>query len=80
VSVSISANGSGGREKEKREVNMAKKVQDEPVEEPRGVACSRCGCRHLPVYYTRHRPDGSIMRRRQCRNCGRMVTTYEKPA
>ena len=78
--MSILANGSGECEMERREADMANKAQDEPIEQPRGVACPRCGCRHLPVYYTRHRPDGSILRRRQCRNCGRMVTTYEKPA
>jgi len=44
-----------------------------------GGACRHCGCRHLPVYYTRSRPDGVIMRRRQCRNCGRL-TTYERRA
>lgn len=43
----------------------------------RGLVCRKCGCRDLRVKYTRHR-DGSIMRRRVCRNCGRLVTTYER--
>jgi len=55
-------------------------IQDAPQDQPRGVVCRHCGCRHLPVYYTRRQPDGSIMRRRQCRNCGKMVTTYERRA
>ena len=45
---------------------------------PRGLACSHCGCRHLPVVYTRHTLDQRIMRRRQCRHCGKRVTTWEK--
>jgi len=47
-----------------------------------GVALFARGvvCRRLPVYYTRRRPDGSIMRSRQCRNCGKLVTTYERRA
>jgi len=45
---------------------------------PRGLSCAHCGCRHLPVVYTRHTLDGRILRRRQCRHCGRRVTTWEK--
>lgn len=48
---------------------------DRPQERP-GVACRRCGCRHLPVYYTR-RQNGCIMRVRECRNCGRRLVTRE---
>lgn len=44
--------------------------------EARGVVCPRCGCAHLPVLNTR-RSLGRIVRYRQCRHCGRRVTTYE---
>ncbi len=44
----------------------------------RGIECPRCGCRHFYVVYTRLR-EGSIMRRRECRHCGRRITTREKP-
>ncbi|HUU70015.1 MAG TPA: hypothetical protein VM186_10855 [Planctomycetota bacterium] len=59
---------------------MATMVQHTPQEQSPGVVCRQCGCRHLPVYYTRSRPDGVIMRRRQCRNCGKVMTTYERRA
>lgn len=44
---------------------------------PRGLACSICGCRDLPVYYTRER-NGSILRVRQCRHCGKKIVTHER--
>jgi transcriptional regulator NrdR family protein len=43
----------------------------------RGLACRHCGCRDLPVVYTRPKHGGRIMRRRECRHCGRRVTTWE---
>lgn len=42
-----------------------------------GIACPTCGCRDLPVYYTRRARD-KTMRRRRCRHCGRMLTTFER--
>jgi hypothetical protein len=42
-----------------------------------GLACRACGCRHLEVVYTRPHPGG-ILRRRQCRHCGRRLTTVER--
>lgn len=42
-----------------------------------GLACPKCGCRHLPVWYTRQRP-AHILRVRKCRHCGRRVTTRER--
>ena len=42
-----------------------------------GIACPKCGCRHLPVRYTRHRGK-RIIRFRECRYCGRRVMTYEE--
>jgi transcriptional regulator NrdR family protein len=41
-----------------------------------GLECPRCGCRHLPVLYTRQRPK-KVVRARQCRHCGRRVVTQE---
>lgn len=42
-----------------------------------GLACTKCGCRHLPVKYSRR--VGTMMRRvRTCRNCGKDVTTHER--
>lgn len=43
-----------------------------------GLSCRSCGCRHLPVLYTRPHPGGKIKRVRECRNCGRRTTTIEK--
>lgn len=43
----------------------------------RGLACPRCGCRHLPVVYTRPR-ENSILRCRECRHCGKRITTREQ--
>jgi len=44
----------------------------------RGLECPRRGCRHFHVLYTRAALGGQILRRRECRYCGRRVTTYEK--
>ena len=44
----------------------------------RGLECPRCGCRHFHVLYTRAAIGGRILRRRECRYCGRRMTTYEK--
>ncbi len=49
-----------------------------PDERPVGLECPDCGCRHFYVVYTRPTPNGRIMRRRQCRHCGRRITTFEK--
>ena len=42
-----------------------------------GLVCPACGCRHFYVLYTRPR-DGKIVRRKECRHCGRRVLTTEK--
>lgn len=41
-----------------------------------GIRCPSCGCQDLRVIYTRHR-RGRIVRRRECRYCGRRLLTYE---
>jgi transcriptional regulator NrdR family protein len=42
-----------------------------------GLLCPRCGCADLRVIYTRRR-ESRILRRRECRHCGRRVTSYER--
>jgi transcriptional regulator NrdR family protein len=48
-----------------------------PAAEPKGVVCPNCGCRHFYVVYTRPRAE-KIVRRKECRHCGRRVMTYER--
>ena len=44
----------------------------------RGLECPLCGCGHFRVLYTRRAYGGRLLRRRECRHCGRRITTYEK--
>lgn len=44
----------------------------------RGLICPKCGCRHFRVLYTRKGHREAIVRRRECRHCGRRITTWEK--
>ena len=44
----------------------------------RGIACPGSCCRHFRVLYTRGALGGRLLRRRECRHCGRRVTTYEQ--
>lgn len=46
--------------------------------EQRGIVCPKCGCQHFWVVYTRASWGGRIVRRRECRHCGRRVTTIER--
>ena len=46
-------------------------------QQPCGIVCSKCGCQHFFVVYTRPIPGG-IRRSRQCRNCGKRVITTER--
>ena len=59
---------------------MQAPVQAWGREHRRGLECPRCGCRHLRVLYTRAATGGRILRRRECRHCGRRMTTYEQTA
>lgn len=43
-----------------------------------GIECPQCGCRHFHVLYTRAISGNRILRRRECRYCGRRITTYEQ--
>ena len=49
------------------------------AENGRGLRCPKCGCGHFCVVYTRSTWGGRIIRRRECRHCGRRMTTLEKP-
>lgn len=51
-----------------------------PVAQPdgSGLECPRCHCRHFWVVWTRPRRDNRIIRRRECRYCGRLMTTTER--
>lgn len=49
-----------------------------PAQKAPGIECPSCGCKHLRVLYTRGSIGGRILRRRECRHCGRRLTTYEK--
>lgn len=51
--------------------------QRKPPAEPKGLRCPRCGCGHFRVLYTRRFRGGRLMRRRECRHCGRRMTTHE---
>ena len=42
-----------------------------------GLTCPACGCHHFRVVYTRRAPRGRILRRRECRHCGRRLSTVE---
>jgi transcriptional regulator NrdR family protein len=44
----------------------------------RGLVCRHRGCRHFRVIYTRPTRGGRIMRRRECRHCGKRMATWEK--
>ncbi len=53
-------------------------LTEDEVRAKRGLECSRCGCKHFYVLFTRPAGGGRIRRRRQCRHCGKRITTYEK--
>lgn len=50
----------------------------EKADEQRGIVCPRCGCTDFRVVYTRASWGNRIVRRRECRHCGRRVTTTER--
>ena len=47
------------------------------TEDRRGLVCRWCGCKHFRVIYTRPAWGGRILRRRECRHCGKRMTTWE---
>lgn len=58
-------------------------VRPEAIQEPasvaNGIECPRCGCHHFYVVWIRHR-DSRIIRKRECRHCGRAIVTTERVA
>ncbi len=42
-----------------------------------GLECPVCACQDLRVIYTRRTPCGRLVRRRECRHCGKRMTTSE---
>ncbi|TWU12084.1 transcriptional regulator NrdR [Symmachiella macrocystis] len=44
----------------------------------RGLQCSACGHRRLRVVYTRAAKGGKLVRRRECRECGERISTWEQ--
>lgn len=48
------------------------------AEEQRGLVCPACGCQHFRVVYTRCAWGGRIVRRRECRHCGKRIMTSER--
>jgi hypothetical protein len=49
-----------------------------PDDEKRGLECRWCGCKQFRVIYTRPAWGGRIMRRRECRHCGKRVAVWER--
>jgi len=47
------------------------------TKEDYGLVCRSCGCRHFRVVYTRPARGNRVLRRRECRHCGRRMTTWE---
>jgi transcriptional regulator NrdR family protein len=57
---------------------MEDRGNDKRDAEQRGLVCRQCGCRHFWVLYTRGIHGGRLMRRRECRHCGKRITTWER--
>ena len=58
-----------------RKKRIAKPAPETPQTE--GLESPACGCRHLPVLYTRRHPK-RVKRVRECRHCGRRIVSYER--
>jgi transcriptional regulator NrdR family protein len=52
--------------------------QEQRKDEPVGLVCPKCGCTHFFVVYTDPTKHGKILRRRECRHCGKRITTSER--
>jgi len=55
-----------------------KSTAENPAEDPRGLRCRACGGQRFRVVYTRRAWGRKVVRRRECRNCGVRVTTWER--
>jgi len=56
---------------------MAQQRTWDPAQENRGLECRCRGCKNLGVV-TRPTSGNRIMRQRECRSCGRRISTWEK--
>ncbi len=56
---------------------MPQPTDNQAPSQKRGLQCPHCGCAHFRVLYTRPALGCRILRRRECRYCGRRITTYE---
>jgi transcriptional regulator NrdR family protein len=57
---------------------MPSETKPEPKAERWGLTCPCCGGTDWRVVYTRGLARGAIRRRRECKQCGKRVTTIEK--
>lgn len=53
-------------------------TDEQPDKTKHRIGCPVCGCKHLPVYSTRHYIGKFIRRVRICTNCGKRISTTEK--
>jgi hypothetical protein len=63
-----------------REVTLPEQTEREtwdPAKDKSDLGCLHCGCKHLRTVYMRSSWGGRLVRRRQCRHCGRRFTTWE---
>jgi hypothetical protein len=58
-------------------MNEPSKINEADPPKEKGLECPKCGCRHFFVVYTDPQAK-RIVRRRECRHCGRRITTVEK--
>jgi hypothetical protein len=58
--------------------NRVKKKAKDSADKDRGLQCRKCGCKNFRVVYTRAAWGAKIVRRRECRNCGERLTTWER--
>jgi transcription repressor NrdR-like protein len=67
-----------GPEEAPPDVAVAPAVQATTEVDVVAIRCARCWCRDLRVIYTRRMLNGSIRRLRECRHCGKRMTTTEQ--
>ena len=51
---------------------------DKEGDEQRGLQCRNCGGQRFRVVYTRRAWGRKVVRRRECRECGERLTTWER--
>lgn len=59
-------------------LEQAERKKWSPADSKRGLECRWCGCKHFRVIYTRAVRGSRLVRRRECRHCGKRMTTYER--